>query len=82
MVMRMAHYVSEKQGMQTKAAVNVGGKINKLHWVVMTDSLDATPERDMARNQDPAWQKLFAEAMEARLFTPGSVKDTIYRVLG
>lgn len=82
MAHKIGQYVTDKQGMKTKTTVNVGGPLNQIHWVVMTDSLDAGPTRDAERNNDPEWQQIFAKAMEEGLYTAGSARDTILRVIG
>ena len=75
-------YVTNKQGMNTKTAVNVGGFQHEIHWVVMVDSLDSLPVTTAEREADDEWQQLTAPFNEAGLFKPGSIRDEILMVIG
>jgi hypothetical protein len=79
---QIAAYVSNKQGLETKTAVNVGGSQHEIHWVVMSESLDILPAITADREADEAWQQLVAPFTEAGLFKPGSIRDEILQVIG
>ena len=61
--LKIAAYVQNKQGLDTKTAVNVGGSLSEIHWVVMTESLHRPPPargepgemhvRDLERREVP-----------------------------
>ncbi len=80
--LQIAAYVRDVQGMETKTAVNVGGSLHEIHWIVMTDSLDALPRQTAEREADPVWQQLVTPFNEAGLFKPGSIRDEILQVVG
>jgi len=75
-------YVSNKQGMETKTAVNVGGSQHEIHWIVNVESLDSLAVTTAERDADEEWQKLIAPFNEAGLFLPGSIRDEILMVIG
>ena len=77
----MTEYLKTRQNLDARLAINVGGYLHHIHWIVMTDSLDAGPARDAERAADPEWQGLVAAAIEAGLFKPGSIRDKILQVV-
>ena len=78
---QIGEYVKNKQGMETKTAVNVGGYLNQIHWIVMSDSVDDLAARTAEREADEEWQQLVTPFMENGLFKPGSVRDEILMVV-
>jgi hypothetical protein len=74
--------VQNKQGMETKRAVNIAGSQHEIHWHVTVDSLDILPVKTAERDADPEWQQLIAPFNEAGMFKPGSIRDKIWVVVG
>lgn len=79
---KMADYLQRKQNLETKVTLNVGGKQNQLHFVVMSDSIDSAPAREVERIADEEWQALLYAAIDGELFSPGSISDAIHHVVG
>jgi hypothetical protein len=79
---KVTDYLNEVLGLNIQVMVNVGGKVNQLHWVGTFDTLAAYDEAMEKIAADQGYMELFAEAAAQALFRANSIRDNLFRTVG
>ncbi|UCC54230.1 MAG: hypothetical protein JSV68_09710 [Anaerolineaceae bacterium] len=76
---KVAMYLNENLGMNTKVQRNVAGSVYQVHWVTTVESLAQVDEVFQRMQADEGYGSLLAEAREQGLFDVSSIVDNLYQ---